>query len=389
MKDVSIIIPTYHFADVTKQVLISSLQQTLAPKEIIIIDSSEDHSIRNLVRSLESEIFINYQKVDQCFPGEARNLGATFTNYEWLAFLDSKTIPRRDWLESNFKILKANNVDVVFGTTKYLADTSFQKALRACVFGLKNIETTPGTIIQKSHFDSIGGFREGVRTGDDMEWRQAIKRSSLSCITPDITSLTYNELPNQLLPTMKRFFLYQMHTSRVDIQHTSKNIVLSFFILFLTILVPQWNAIVGWEDSMFYFPNITKIYVSSLAVFAFTVIVFNRNWVNRNINSIVGFLAVTSAFIILLFIAFSWNGVIAGWIESSVWYVPHISKIYLSISLITSIAFRGIYFPLKTGLSLSELFPFWWLKVGSLGLILDIAKAPGYLLGGLLKLFSK
>ena len=389
MQDVSIIIPTFHFADVAKQVLLSALQQTLAPKEIIIIDSSEDHSIRDLVSALESEIPINYQKVAQSFPGEARNLGVTFANYEWLAFLDSKTIPRSDWLESNFETLEANNVDVVFGSTRYLADTGFQKALRACVFGMKDIETTPGSIIKKSHFDDMGGFREGVRTGDDMEWRQVIKRSSLSCITPKRTSLTYNELPKTLLPTLKRFFIYQLHGTRVDIQNTSKNIMFSFSLIFLTILIPKWNSIVGWEDSMLYFPNITKLYISLLAALAVFSLVVKRDWLIRNTNSIFGIAALISAFIVFLFIATTWNHKIAGWVEDSVWYFPHVTKVYISLALSGSIIYRGIYFPLKNGITLTELLPFWWIKVGLLGLMLDVAKAPGYVLGALLKLFSK
>jgi glycosyltransferase involved in cell wall biosynthesis len=389
MKDVSIIIPTFHFADVAKQVLLSALQQTLSPKEIIIIDSSEDHSIRDLVSALESEIPINYQKVAQSFPGEARNLGVTFANYEWLACLDSKTIPRSDWLESNFETLEANNVDVVFGSTRYLADTGFQKALRASVFGMRDIETTPGSIIKKSHFDDMGGFREGVRTGDDMEWRQVIKRSSLSCITPKRTSLTYNELPKKLLPTLKRFFIYQLHGTRVDIQNTTKNIMLSFFLIFLTILIPKWNSIVGWEDSMLYFPNITKFYVSALSVLTIFALVAKRDWLIRNTNSILGFAIAISALIVSFFIVFSWNEVVAGWVEDSVWYFPHITKIYLSLAFSCSLIYRGIYFPLKNGITLAELLPFWWLKVGMLGLILDIAKAPGYVLGAILKIFSK
>ena len=389
MQDVSIIIPTFHFADVAKQVLLSALQQTLSPKEIIIIDSSEDHSIRDLVSALESEIPINYQKVAQSFPGEARNLGVTFANYEWLAFLDSKTIPRSDWLESNFETLEANNVDVVFGSTRYLADTGFQKALRASVFGMRDIETTPGSIIKKSHFDDMGGFREGVRTGDDMEWRQVIKRSSLSCITPKRTSLTYNELPKKLLPTLKRFFIYQLHGTRVDIQNTTKNIMLSFFLIFLTILIPKWNSIVGWEDSMLYFPNITKFYVSALSVLTIFALVAKRDWLIRNTNSILGFAIAISALIVSFLIVFSWNEVVAGWVEDSVWYFPHITKIYLSLAFSCSLIYRGIYFPLKNGITLAELFPFWWLKVGMLGLILDIAKAPGYVLGAILKIFSK
>ena len=389
MKNISVIIPTYHFADVAKRVIQATLNQTLRPTELIIIDSSSDNSIEDLANGLESDIPIVYQRVDQAFPGEARNKGAAIASQDWLAFLDSKTVPVSDWLESNFKALDESKADIIFGTTKYLASSSFQKCLQACVYGLKTIKTTPGTLIQKSNFDKIGGFREGVRTGDDMEWRETIKRSTLSYISPKRISLTYNELPEHLLPTLKRFFIYQLHTSRVDIQNTSKSIMFSFFLIFMTILVPKWNSIVGWEDSIFYFPNITKLYISSLAVFALLIIFLKRNWVSRYANSIVGFSIVVSAMITFFLIAVSWNKVIAGWVEDSVWYFPHITKIYVFLALFSSIAYRGIYFPLKNGFAISDLLPFWWLKVGLLGLMLDIVKAPGYILGALLNLLSK
>jgi glycosyltransferase involved in cell wall biosynthesis len=389
MKNISVIIPTYHFADAAKRVIQATLNQTLRPTELIIIDSSSDNSIEDLANSLESDIPIVYHRVDQAFPGEARNKGAAIASQDWLAFLDSKTVPVSDWLESNFEALDESKADIIFGTTKYLASSSFQKCLQACVYGLKTIETTPGTLIQKSNFDKIGGFREGVRTGDDMEWRETIKRSTLSYISPKRISLTYNELPEHLLPTLKRFFIYQLHTSRVDIQNTSKSIMFSFFLIFMTILVPKWNSIVGWEDSIFYFPNITKIYISSLAVFALLIIFLKRNWVSLYANSIVGFSIVVSTMITFFLIAVSWNEVIAGWVEDSVWYFPHITKIYVFLALFSSIAYRGIYFPLKNGFAISDLLPFWWLKVGLLGLMLDIVKAPGYILGALLNLLSK
>ena len=169
---------------------------------------------------------------------------------------------------------------------------------------MKDIETTPGSIIQKSNFDSIGGFREGVRTGDDMEWRQVIKGSHLNFITPHKTSLTYSELPKTLLPTLKRFFIYQLHGTRVDIQSTSKNIVFAFFLIFLTILIPKWNSIVGWEESVLYFPNITKLYVSALSVLTIFALVAKRDWLIRNTNSILGFAIATSALIVSFFIVF-------------------------------------------------------------------------------------
>ena len=114
-----------------------------------------------------------------------------------------------------------------------------------------------------------------------------------------------------------------------------------------------------------------------------------KDLVSRYANSIVGFSIVISTFITFFLIAFSWNEVIANWIEDSVWYFPHITKIYVALALLSSIAYRGIYFPLKNGFTISDLLPFWWLKVGLLGLILDIAKAPGYVLGALLNLLAR
>ena len=163
----------------------------------------------------------------------------------------------------------------------------------------------------------------------------------------------------------------------------------AFFLIFLTILIPKWNSIVGWEESVLYFPNITKLYVSALSVLTIFALVAKRDWLIRNTNSILGFAIATSALIISFFIVFSWNEVVAGWVEDSVWYFPHITKIYLSLAFSCSLIYRGIYFPLKNGITLAELFPFWWLKVGMLGFILDIAKAPGYVLGAILKIFSK
>ena len=114
MKDISIIIPTFHFPDTTEKTIKACLSQTLPPSELIIIDSSEDSSINEIIQQLETGIPVIYKSVSQLFPGEARNLGANLSNSEFLAFLDSKTIPENDWLEVNFNTLKDSNADVIF-----------------------------------------------------------------------------------------------------------------------------------------------------------------------------------------------------------------------------------------------------------------------------------
>ena len=389
MRNISVVIPTYNFADVTQKVIQATLNQTLKPNELIIIDSSEDESISSLVSSLDREISIIYTRVQHLLPGEARNKGASLASCDWLAFLDSKTIPVETWLESNFLALDQKKVDVIFGSTKYLANTDFQQSLRACTYGLLPTETTPGSIINKSNFIKTGGFREGVRAGEDMEWRDGIKNSDLSCYSPREATLTYNELPKKLLPTIQRFFVYQMHTARVNIQNTPKKIMLSFFLIFLTILVPQWNALIGGSDSILYFPNITKLYLLFLATLMLIIAVLKRSWINKNINSILRLSFVFSIIIIFFFVAFYWNGLVAKWVEESVWYIPNITKIYIAFCLSCSIFYRGIYFPLKNGYLTNQIFPLRWVRVGLIGLILDLAKTPGYICGALIRLFTK
>lgn len=388
MERISIIIPTFHFASTTHKTIKACLSQTILPSELVIIDSSEDNSISDLIQHIETDIPIIYRSVDQMFPGEARNFGANISNSPFLAFLDSKTIPANDWLETNLNRMKKSNKDVIFGNTQYLADTPFQKNLLACSFGSKPVESTPGSLISRENFFKSGSFQEGVRTGDDMAWRDTIKNSSMTFGLPPEATLSYNELPRDFFPTLKRFFIYQLHGSRVNIQNTPKNIMLSFFLIFLTVLVPKWNAIVGWESSALYFPNITKIYIFSLLVSFLLAILLNRDWISRYADSILGYSLIIIVFLSLFMCAFYWNAVIAGWVEDSVWYVPHITKIFISLSLACSIFYRGLYFPLNNGISLSALLPFGWIKAGLLGLMLDIAKAPGFILGALLKLFS-
>jgi energy-converting hydrogenase Eha subunit A len=73
----------------------------------------------------------------------------------------------------------------------------------------------------------------------------------------------------------------------------------------------------------------------------------------------------------------------------SVFYIPHITKIYVTSLLLLSIVFRGIIRPLRRNVEWSFIFPFEWILIGLLGVTLDVVKAPGYIWGGVLGIMGK
>ena len=73
----------------------------------------------------------------------------------------------------------------------------------------------------------------------------------------------------------------------------------------------------------------------------------------------------------------------------SVFYIPHITKIYVASLFFLSIVFRGIIRPLRRKVECSFIFPFNWILIGLIGLTLDIVKSPGFIWGGMLAFLGK
>ena len=386
---VSVIIPAYNFRDSLEKVIVAINSQTMLPKEIVIIDSSTVNDVEELIYSYKSNIPIIYRRVTRAYPGEARNLGATLASGNWLAFLDSKTVPKDEWLECAFRVVENNSAEVVFSLTQYISKTNFEELLKASTYGNDGIETTPGTLISKDNFKKSGGFIEGVRTADDLEWRQRLKKEGVNCLTLSEITLTYFDMPNSLRQNLKRFFIYQLYTSVVNVQNAIKDVYLSLFLILSAIIIPRWNSIIGWEESPLYIPNVTRAYLLSLITFLLLIVVVNNVYFRRRKPSVFKVSVKISVLIILTLVTINWNGVIAGWEEKALLYVPHITKIYLGLLVLASILYRGIYFPLRHNVTREYLFPIKWVEVGLLGVMLDMAKAPGYLIGAIIFPFKR
>jgi len=383
--DITIVIPSFKSKELLPKLLQAICNQSLQPKEVLIINSSDEDLIKSICNSFLRKINIRLINTEKCFPGKARNIGVRLATTKLVAFLDTKTIPKKQWLEISLQELNSKKAYICFGSTKYVPTTYFQKILCMCTFGKKSVQTTPGSLMERTFILKHGKFIENVRASEDLEWRERIKRSTNKWVgTSSITS--YFAISKSLAQEMVRQFIYQIHSAKTETQINTKVILLGFFIFFLAILIPQWNSIVGWEESPLYAPYITRGFMIFIIFLLYILLSINR--LVRFRNLLVKFL-ILSFTSIVLYIVYTWNRVYAGWSEESFFYIPNITKLYLVFLFMSCFIFRGIYIPLTRGYEIKEIFPLHFIFAGLIGVVLDIIKLPGYLFGAFLALLRR
>ena len=262
---ISLIIPTFNDVEPLKKLLVKLLKQSILPNETIIVDSSNNDEIKKLIDSFNSyDLKIIYNRILPSFAGKSINVGVKLSNSDYIAFLDTKTIPDVDWIKYYKSEIINNNLNLLFGSTKYLSSSFYQNLLQATSYGSINHETVPGTIILKSLFLSEKGFIENVRSGYDIEWRNRIKIKS-KWKNPSKSFIKYNYLPTNLYQTLIKYIYYSFNTSIINIQNSLKDFYLTLLLIFSALIIPRWNKLlVGWDTNPLYIHNITKIYLISL-----------------------------------------------------------------------------------------------------------------------------
>jgi len=389
--DVSVVIPVNIGSKYMPLLLKSIEEQTLLPQKIVIVDSSLDNDITSIIRNMNSKIPVNHIKIDSAYPGDARNIGVEIVKMEWVAFLDSSTVPEHNWLERCVEMAIEKKADFVGGFALFEADTYFKKLLRATSYGCSPCGTLPGSIMKKEVFEKSGGFIPSIRSSEDIEWIERIKALGVKTDTVKYPVTKYYGLPGNLWLAMKKYYKFAMATAQTDVLKGQKNLYMSILLILLTMLTYKWNKFTtGWDENSFlYIPHITKIYLVSLVVLYVVFKGLLRPW-NRKVKLGVFEKVYLSVIVVLTTgLVYKWNLIFARFNVESVFYIPHITKIYVTSLLLLSIVFRGIIRPLRRNVEWSFVFPFKWVLIGLLGVTLDIIKAPGYIWGGILGIMGK
>ena len=182
---ISVIIPLYNCQKYIVRAIQSVLSQTYLPNEIIVINDGSTDNSEKLVSEMNLPIV---RLINQTNKGvsAARNRGIIESKYEFIAFLDAddewlpnhietivnliNSYPRCGLFASSYYIQPINkNIFTPSLANSFLPTTGIIKDYYKCIsYSADTPFHLNSTIIKKTKLLEIGGFPEGIPSGEDI-----------------------------------------------------------------------------------------------------------------------------------------------------------------------------------------------------------------------------
>ena len=196
----SVVIPTYNRAQFLERALLSVLQQSVLPGEIIVVDDGSRDRTTEVVERIRSQhtLKIIYFRQQNRGPGAARNTGVSLARHDIIAFLDSDDHWLRKKVELQFEPLMNNPTTRISHTREKWfrrgihlnqkkihqpqAGDIFKSCLKLCCVGMSTV------MMYRSLFHEYGPFDEQLPCCEDYDfWLRAATKESFLLIEKPLT----------------------------------------------------------------------------------------------------------------------------------------------------------------------------------------------------------
>ena len=111
--NISLYIAAYNAEKTIEKSIKSILQQTLKPKEIIVINDCSTDKTLSLLKNFNQIKIINNKK--NYGLAKSRNIALRYSKYDLLASIDSDVICKKNWLEKLFNTMIKKKADLIGG----------------------------------------------------------------------------------------------------------------------------------------------------------------------------------------------------------------------------------------------------------------------------------
>ncbi|MEO8667203.1 MAG: glycosyltransferase family A protein [Bauldia sp.] len=187
---ISVIVPVYNGAAFLREALLSVLNQTVAPDEIIVVDDGSTDSSAEVVAAFAP--LVRYMAKANGGPASARNAGIAAAEHEFLAFIDQDDLWHRAKLERQLACFAEDprldlcyaHVDLFWDAALAAEEQAYRDHRRArAVPGY----STPTLLARRSAFERVGPLDVTLRFGDATDWTmRALEAGLRTMLLPDV-----------------------------------------------------------------------------------------------------------------------------------------------------------------------------------------------------------
>jgi hypothetical protein len=251
-----------------------------------------------------------------------------------------------------------------------------QRIFLLSIFGKKPAITIPGMLIHRDLFIEIGGFNPNIRAGEDLDWKiRADSNNLISGIVPANFNLRYKSISGNMFSQFYRSARNNWAAATVDAQLNTRALILGIVASLLLVITPYWNRFLG---GTIFIPNITKIYFIFFSLSIVFIYLTKPQKIKVLTKNLLLPLVLMITILVIVFPEVFDTG-IKNIIGQE--FFLDINQIFISLLISIGFTFRAFIAPIRLGANLNDLFPMRWIIMGILGLINDLFKTPGYLLG--------
>jgi cellulose synthase/poly-beta-1,6-N-acetylglucosamine synthase-like glycosyltransferase len=183
---ISVVVPALNEERYIESCLLSLKNQSYKPYEIIVCDGNSEDKTRQIAKKYADKVIIEKRRS----AAAERQKGAEIANGEIITFIDSDTIAEKDWLKKIANAFKQVNADekkrvvAVYGRVLMRDGSKIDKILSHLFTPYVKFTDLIGKpavagmnmAVRKDAFQKIGGFNLNLKTAEDIDLFNRIKK---------------------------------------------------------------------------------------------------------------------------------------------------------------------------------------------------------------------
>lgn len=243
--NISVVIPTYNEEKTIYKLVKSVLDQTIKPKEILIIDGFSNDRTIEIVRQIikKNKIVKLFKRQYKC-RGSGRNTGIKHSSSEFIAFIDAGCYVSESWLE---EFSKHKSHEVIFGSVEPISTNIYELSHKSILLNKKNtsniIMPSVCSMMLKNNVAKENLFLENINgeyVVEDLEFLNRIKKKNLKIFNA-INAKVKWEVDSKINQLYKRYSEYSLGALRAKHSYgwyagVLRNTCIYLIILFLSYL---------------------------------------------------------------------------------------------------------------------------------------------------------